>query len=52
MGTLQDMKCMISLIIAAGIKTAIGRVLPMERAKEAFRAMWEGETAGKTVFTR
>jgi len=52
MGTLQDMKCMISLIIAAGIKPAIGRVLPMERAKEAFRAMWEGETAGKTVFTR
>jgi NADPH:quinone reductase-like Zn-dependent oxidoreductase len=52
MGTLQDMKRMISLIIAAGIKPAIGRVLPMERAKEAFRAMWEGETHGKTVFTR
>src|SRR6516165_3405424 len=52
MGTLQDMKRMISLIIAARIKPAIGRVLPMERAKEAFRAMWGGETAGKTVFTR
>jgi D-arabinose 1-dehydrogenase-like Zn-dependent alcohol dehydrogenase len=52
MGTLQDMKRMISLIIKAGIKPEIGQVLPMERAKEAFRAMWEGETHGKTAFTR
>src|SRR6516165_528356 len=26
--------------------------LPMERAEERFRAMWEGRTHGKTVFTR
>jgi NADPH:quinone reductase-like Zn-dependent oxidoreductase len=52
MGTLEDMKYMISFIVGAGIKPKIGQVLPMERAKEAFQAMWEGDTHGKTVFTR
>jgi NADPH:quinone reductase-like Zn-dependent oxidoreductase len=52
MGTLRDMNCMINFIVDAGIRPEIGRVLPMERAKEAFRAMWEGDTLGKTVFTR
>src|SRR6202521_856435 len=52
MGTLQDMKNMMSFIAGAGIAPEIGNVLPMERAEEAFRAMWEGRTHGKTVFTR
>jgi D-arabinose 1-dehydrogenase-like Zn-dependent alcohol dehydrogenase len=52
MGTLQDMKRMISLIIETGTKPEIGQILPMERAREAFQAMWEGETHGKTVFSR
>jgi NADPH:quinone reductase-like Zn-dependent oxidoreductase len=52
MGTLHDMKCMISFIVGTGIKPEIDQVLPMERAKEAFQAMWEGDTHGKTVFTR
>ena len=52
MGTLQDMKNMITFISSAGIAPEIGKVLPMERAEEAFRAMWEGTTHGKTVFTR
>jgi NADPH:quinone reductase-like Zn-dependent oxidoreductase len=52
MGTLDDMKKMINLIAQAGIEPEIGAVLPMERAEEAFRAMWEGKTHGKTVFTR
>jgi hypothetical protein len=34
------------------IEPQIGSVLAMERAEEAFRAMWEGKTRGKTVFTR
>ena len=29
-----------------------GESFPMERAEEAFRAMWKGRTRGKTVFTR
>ena len=52
MGTLQDMKDMIAFIASAGIAPEIGNVLPMERAKDAFRAMWEGKMHGKTVFTR
>ena len=52
MGTLQNMKDMIAFISSAGIAPEIGKVLPMERAEEAFRAMWEGTTHGKTVFTR
>jgi len=52
MGTLDNMKNMIKLIAQAEIEPKIGAVLPMERAEEAFRAMWEGRTLGKTVFTR
>jgi NADPH:quinone reductase-like Zn-dependent oxidoreductase len=52
MGRLHDMKCMIRFVVSAGIRPEIGQVLPMEYAKEAFRAMWEGRTQGKTVFTR
>jgi NADPH:quinone reductase-like Zn-dependent oxidoreductase len=52
MGTLDDMQNMMNLIARAGIEPEIGTVLPLERAEEGFRAMWEGKTAGKTVFTR
>ena len=52
MGTLRDMNCMMTFIVSARIKPEIGEVLPMERAREAFRKMWQGETLGKTVFTR
>jgi NADPH:quinone reductase-like Zn-dependent oxidoreductase len=52
MGTLKDMENMTRLIAQAGIEPEIGVVLPMERAEEGFRAMWEGKTRGKTVFTR
>ena len=52
MGTLKDPEDMVRLIVRAGIKPEIGAVLPMERAEEGFRAMWEGRTHGKTVFTR
>src|SRR5262245_15158978 len=52
MGTLEDMKDLMNLITRARIKPEIGAVLPMERAAEAFKAMWEGKTHGKTVFTR
>jgi D-arabinose 1-dehydrogenase-like Zn-dependent alcohol dehydrogenase len=52
MGTLKDTENMIGLIAQAGIEPEIGVVLPMERAEEGFRAMWEGRTQGKIVFTR
>jgi NADPH:quinone reductase-like Zn-dependent oxidoreductase len=50
MGTLNDMKCLLDLILRAGINPEIGRVLPMLHAREGFRAMWEGNMHGKTVF--
>jgi NADPH:quinone reductase-like Zn-dependent oxidoreductase len=52
MGTRNDMENLMRLIAQAGIEPEIGTVLPMERAEEGFRAMWEGKTRGKTVFTR
>jgi len=52
MGTLDDMQKLMHLIVRAGIKPEIGAVLPMERAEEAFGAMWEGKTHGKAVLTR
>lgn len=52
MGTFKDMENMMSLIAQASIEPEIGAVLSMERAEEGFRAMWEGRTRGKTVFTR
>ena len=52
MGTLQDMKEMMTFIATAGITPEIGVVMPMDQAGEGFRAMWEGRTHGKTVFTR
>ena len=52
MGTLKDMEDMMRLIVLARIEPEIGVVLPMERSDEGIRAMWEGRTHGKTVFTR
>src|SRR5882762_996054 len=52
MGTLEDMENMVRLIALAGIEPEIGTVLPMAGAEDGFRAMWEGRTRGKTVFTR
>jgi NADPH:quinone reductase-like Zn-dependent oxidoreductase len=52
MGTRRDMENLMNLISQTGIEPEIGAVLPMERAEEAFTAMWEGQTHGKTVFTR
>ncbi|UFS71239.1 zinc-binding dehydrogenase [Geomonas sp. RF6] len=52
MGTLQDMKNMMKLMAASGIKPEIGQILPMEQAEEGFRSMWLGKTSGKVVFVR
>ena len=52
MGTLQDMKDLMTFIIGAGITPEVGQVLPMDQAEAAFRAMEEGRVRGKTVFTR
>lgn len=51
LGTLADMRNLVRFVVNAGIRPEIGVVLPLDRAKEGFRAMWEGKTAGKTIFT-
>jgi hypothetical protein len=45
MGTREDMNNLIQFVISTGIKPAIGQVLPMEKAREGFRAMVEGRTS-------
>ena len=52
MGTREEMESLIRFVIETGINPEVGQVMPMANAPEAFRAMAEGRTQGKTVFTR
>ncbi len=49
LGTRPDL---IEFVTSTGITPQIGQVLPMDRAEDGFRAMWEGRTSGKIIFTR
>jgi NADPH:quinone reductase-like Zn-dependent oxidoreductase len=51
MGTRQELADLLSFVATAGIAPEIGLEVPMEQAEEAFRAMLDGETAGKIVLT-
>jgi NADPH:quinone reductase-like Zn-dependent oxidoreductase len=51
MGTRQELADLLRFVANAGITPEIGLELPLERAEEGFRAMLEGDTAGKIVFT-
>lgn len=52
MGTLDEIHDMMKFIIANNIVPEVGSVVPMTEAHEAFRDMVEGQTHGKTIFTR
>lgn len=52
MGTRGELADLLAFVADAGIEPAIGLELPMERAEEGFRAMLDGQTTGKIVFTR
>ena len=52
MGTRQELVDLLRFVENAGISPEIGLELPMDRAEEGFRAMLDGDTAGKIVFTR
>jgi NADPH:quinone reductase-like Zn-dependent oxidoreductase len=52
MGTRDELADLLSFVANAGITPQIGLELPMEKAADGFRAMLEGDTAGKIVFTR
>jgi len=52
MGTRSDLASLVSLLDATGTRPLIDRTLPMDRAREGFEAMAEGDVFGKIVFTR
>ena len=52
MGTLEEMKAMMSFIVTAGIQPEVGVVIAMAEAREAIGSMIAGHTTGKTVFAR
>ncbi|MFD1147327.1 zinc-binding dehydrogenase [Saccharothrix hoggarensis] len=52
MGTREELGDLLAFCELTGLRPQIGAELPFERAEEGFRAMLDGETAGKIVFTR
>jgi NADPH:quinone reductase-like Zn-dependent oxidoreductase len=52
MGTRDELADLLAFVANAGISPEIGLELPLEQAAEGFRAMLDGDTAGKIVFTR
>jgi len=52
MGTLDELRDLLRFVDTAGITPEVGLDLPMEQAEDGFRAMLDGKTAGKIVFTR
>ncbi|MFB9909243.1 zinc-binding dehydrogenase [Allokutzneria oryzae] len=52
MGTRAELADLMSFMDVAGLRPRIGMELPLERAEEGFRAMLDGDTAGKIVFVR
>lgn len=52
MGTREELADLVRFLEVTGVRPQIGLELPMAEAADGFRAMLEGETAGKIVFTR
>ena len=51
MGTRAELQRLIEMLDVTGVRPLIDRVLPLERAREGFAAMAEGDVFGKVVFT-
>jgi NADPH:quinone reductase-like Zn-dependent oxidoreductase len=52
MGTRTELAALIDLLDVSGVRPVIDQVLPMERARDGFSAMADGDLFGKIVFTR
>ena len=52
MGTGTELASLVNLLDASGTRPLIDRELPMEKARDGFTAMAEGDIFGKIVFTR
>ncbi|MEO7351684.1 MAG: zinc-binding dehydrogenase [Marmoricola sp.] len=51
MGTSKELASLVNLLDSSGVRPLIDRTLPMNRAKDGFAAMAEGDVFGKIVFT-
>jgi D-arabinose 1-dehydrogenase-like Zn-dependent alcohol dehydrogenase len=52
MGTRQELVDLLQFVENSGISPQIGLEISMDRAADGFRAMLDGNTSGKIVFTR
>lgn len=52
MGSRDEFVNLLSFLELTGVRPQVGLELPMDAADQGFRAMLDGETAGKIVFTR
>ncbi|MGH3839822.1 MAG: zinc-binding dehydrogenase, partial [Pseudonocardiaceae bacterium] len=52
MGTRDELRDLLSFLDITGVRPHIGATLPMSDAEQGFKAMLDGDTAGKIVFTR
>jgi NADPH:quinone reductase-like Zn-dependent oxidoreductase len=52
MGTRAELASLINLLDATGTRPLVDRVLPMDRARDGFAAMADGDVFGKIVFSR
>ena len=52
MGTLDELRDLLDFVATTGITPEVGQELPMSEAAKGFRAMSDGDTAGKIVFTQ
>jgi NADPH:quinone reductase-like Zn-dependent oxidoreductase len=51
MGTSTELASLVTLMDATGVRPLVDRELPMDRAREGFAAMAEGDVFGKIAFT-
>jgi NADPH:quinone reductase-like Zn-dependent oxidoreductase len=52
MGTRDELAGLVNLLDASGTRPLVDRTMPMEKARDGFAAMAEGDVFGKIVFTR
>jgi len=52
MGSIGELRELVDLLVTTGVRPVVDRVLPMDRAAEAFAVMAAGDVRGKLVLTR
>jgi hypothetical protein len=52
MGSIEELRELVDLLLRTGIRPVIDRVLPMDQAAEAFAVLSDGSVHGKLVLTR